>query len=72
MSDAETREKRFLINDRVKYGLRRSELRGSIRWLLKTRGIEIEQDPFSREGRRKLRDRPHNEGWEQVSAKKTR
>jgi transposase len=56
MSDAETREKRFLINDRVKYGLRRSELRGSIRWLLKRRGIEIQQDPFSREGRRKLRE----------------
>jgi transposase len=56
MSDEETREKRFLINDRVKYGLRRSELRGSIRWLLKRRGIEIEQDPFSREGRRKLRE----------------
>jgi transposase len=56
MPDQETREKRFLINDRVKYGLRRSELRGSIRWLLKRRGIEIEQDPFSREGRRKLRE----------------
>jgi transposase len=56
MSDQETREKRFLINDRVKYGLRRSELRGSIRWLLKRRGIEIGQDPFSREGRRKLRE----------------
>jgi transposase len=56
MSDMETREKRFLINDRVKYGLRRSELRGSIRWLLKRRGIEIGQDPFSREGRRKLRE----------------
>jgi len=56
MSDLETREKRFLINDRVKYGLRRSELRGSIRWLLKRRGIEIGCDPFSREGRRKLRE----------------
>jgi transposase len=56
MSDQETREKRFLINDRVKYGLRRSELRGSIRWLLKRRGIEIEQDPFTKEGRRKLRE----------------
>jgi hypothetical protein len=28
MSDLATREKRFLINDRAKYGLRRSELRG--------------------------------------------
>jgi len=34
----------------------RSELRGSIRWLLKRRGIEIECDPFSQEGRRKLRE----------------
>jgi transposase len=39
MTDQETREKRFLINDRVRYGLRRSELRGSARWLLKRRGI---------------------------------
>jgi len=57
MAEVETREKRFLINDRVKYGVRRSELRGSIRWLLKRRGIEIEQDPFSREGRRELREK---------------
>jgi transposase len=57
MAEAETREKRFLINDRVKYGLRRSELRGSIRWLLKRRGIEIKNDPFSREGRMELREK---------------
>jgi transposase len=57
MAEAEIREKRFLINDRVKYGLRRSELRGSIRWLLKRRGIEIEHDPFSMEGRRELREK---------------
>jgi transposase len=55
MSGHETREKRFLINDRVKYGLRRSQLRGSIRWLLKRRGIEIEH-PFSPEGKMKLRE----------------
>ena len=36
--DEETREKRLLINDRVRYGLRSGELRGSIRWLLKRRG----------------------------------
>lgn len=29
MPEEETREKRFLINDRVKYGLRRSELWGT-------------------------------------------
>ena len=55
MADEETREKRFLVNDRVKYGLRRAELRGSIRWLLKRRGIEINVDPLSFEGRRKLK-----------------
>ena len=55
MPDEETREKRFLINDRVKYGLRRAELRGTIRWLLKRRGIVVES-PFSEEGRKKLRE----------------
>lgn len=54
--DEETREKRFLINDRVKYGLRRAELRGSIRWLLKRRGIVVVESPFSAEGRRKLKE----------------
>jgi transposase len=54
MHDEETREKRFLINDRVRYGLRRGELRTSIRWLLKRRGIEVE-GAFSSEGRKKLR-----------------
>jgi transposase len=56
MPEQETRENKFLINDRVKYGLRRSELRGSIRWLLKRRGIEIECHPISNDGRRKLRE----------------
>jgi transposase len=55
LPEEETREKRFLINDRVKYGLRRSELRGTIRWLLKRRGIEVES-PFTTKGRMKLRD----------------
>lgn len=55
MPDEETREKKLLINDRVRYGLRRGELRTSIRWLLKRRGIEVEK-PFSAEGRRKLRE----------------
>lgn len=56
MPDEETRERRLLINDRVKYGLRRSELRGSIRWLLKRRGLDSIEKPFSIEGRRRLRD----------------
>ncbi len=56
MRDAETREKLFVVNDRVTYGLRRSELRGTIRWLLKRRGIEVDTPPFSDEGRKKLRE----------------
>ncbi len=49
------REQRFLINDRVKYGLRRGDLKVTIRWLLKRRGIVV-KNPFSAEGRRKLRE----------------
>jgi transposase len=55
LPDEKTREQRLLINDRVKYGLRRGELRGSIRWLLKRRGITLEK-PFSIDGRRKLKE----------------
>jgi len=54
MRDEETREKLFVVNDRVTYGLRRGELRGTMRWLLKRRGIEVDS-PFSDEGRRKLK-----------------
>lgn len=54
MADEQTREKKFLINDRVRYGLRRAQLRTTIRWLLKRRGIEIKR-PFSHEGRKELR-----------------
>jgi hypothetical protein len=35
MPDEETLEKCFLINDRVKYGLRAAEVNGSVKWLLK-------------------------------------
>jgi len=55
MRDEETREKLFVVNDRVTYGLRRGELRGTMRWLLKRRGIEVEK-PFSDEGRKKLKE----------------
>jgi transposase len=55
MRDEETREKLFVINDRVTYGLRGGELRGTMRWLLKRRGIEVER-PFSDEGRKRLRE----------------
>jgi len=53
--DEETREERLLVNDRVRYGVRRGELKGSIRWLLKRRGIKDIEKPFSVEGRKKLR-----------------
>jgi transposase len=53
--DEETREKRFLVKDRVRYGIRRSGIKGSIRWLLKRRGIDI-KSPFSPEGIAKLRE----------------
>lgn len=55
MRDEETREKLFVVNDRVAYGLRRGELRGTIRWLLKRRGIDVGIPLFSDEGRKKLR-----------------
>ena len=55
MRDEETREKLFVVNDRVTYGLRRGELRGTMRWLLKRRGIEVEK-PFSDEGRKRLKE----------------
>jgi transposase len=55
MADEETREKKLLVNDRVRYGLRRGQLRTSIRWLLKRRGVEVEK-PFTDEGKKRLRE----------------
>ena len=43
------------LRDRVKYGLRRSDLKVSIRWLLKRRGIDEGKNVFTVEGRRRLR-----------------
>jgi transposase len=54
LPDEKKREQRFLVSDRVKYGLRRAELKGSIRWLLKRKGITEEKKIFSIEGRTKL------------------
>ena len=54
MRDPETREKLAVVQERVNYGLKRGELKGSIRWLLKRRGIEVEK-PFGPEGRARLR-----------------
>jgi transposase len=52
----ETREERSLIRDRVRYGLRGGEIKTSIRWLLKRRGISGFEKPFSVEGRKELRE----------------
>lgn len=54
MRDEETREKLVVIGERVRYGVRSGELKGSIRWLLMRRGIEVDK-PFSEEGRKRLR-----------------
>lgn len=56
MSDEEMREKKFLINDRVRYGLRRGQLRTTVRWLLKRKGIDSVERVFSPEGRKRLRE----------------
>jgi len=55
MRDEETREKLFVVKDRVNYGTRRAHLRGTIRWLLKRRGIDLGKGIFGLEGRKKLR-----------------
>ena len=65
MRDEETREKLFVVNDRVTYGLMRGQLRGTMRWLLKRRDVEVDA-PFSDEGRRKLKElrlREMRSGW---------
>lgn len=55
MKDEETREKLAVVQERVNYGVKRAELRGSVRWLLKRRGIDVEK-PFGPEGRARLRE----------------
>lgn len=50
----ETREKRLLTRDRVRYAVKRAELKNSIKWLLKRRGIVVEK-PFSVEGRERIK-----------------
>lgn len=52
--DEETREKRLLTKERVAYGVRRAELKTSIKWMLKRRGIEVKR-PLSIQGREQLR-----------------
>jgi transposase len=55
MRDEETREKLFVVKDRVNYGMRGGHLRGTIRWLLKRRGIDLGKGIFGSEGRKRLR-----------------
>jgi transposase len=55
MRDEETREKLFVVKDRVTYGTRSGQLRGTMKWLLKRRGIDLGKGVFSHEGREKLR-----------------
>jgi transposase len=52
--DDETREKRLIVRDRVRYGVRKSNIKISIKWLLKRKGIEV-KSPFSQTGREQLR-----------------
>src|SRR5712691_4802532 len=53
--DEETREKRLLVDERIKYGVRVATLKISIKWLLKRRGIVVVKKPFSVKGRGELR-----------------
>lgn len=55
MRDEETREKLFVVKDRVTYGVRSGHLKGTIRWMLKRRGIELGKGIFRLDGRERLR-----------------
>jgi len=50
----ETREKRLLTRDRVRYAVKRAELKNSIKWFLKRRGITIKK-PLSMEGKAEIK-----------------
>jgi transposase len=50
----EIREKRLLVMDRVRYGVKGANLKTSIKWLLKRRGLRVKK-VLSREGRKNLR-----------------
>ncbi|MDG7039076.1 MAG: transposase [Nitrososphaerota archaeon] len=54
MADGSTMEKRYLVKDRVNYGLRRAQLKTSISWMLKRKGIKIKA-PFTEKGREELK-----------------
>jgi transposase len=52
--DVEIREKRLLTRDRVRYAVKRAELKNSIKWFLKRRGIAVKR-PLSVQGRERIR-----------------
>jgi hypothetical protein len=56
LRDEETREKLIVIGERVRYGMRRGELKQSIRWMLKRKGIEEAKNLFGPDGRKKLKE----------------
>ena len=53
-ADEETREKRFLMKERVMYGVKLANLKTSMKWMLKRRGLVVNK-PLSAEGREQLR-----------------
>jgi transposase len=54
MLESGAREKRLLVKERVRYGVRGADIKNSVKWMLKRRGIRLEK-PFSVEGRERLR-----------------
>ena len=50
----ETREKRMLVMDRVRYSVKGASLKTSIKWLLKRRGVRV-KSVFSKKGRESAR-----------------
>jgi transposase len=52
--DEKTREKRLLVMERVKYGVKGANLKTSIKWLLKRRGIRV-KSVFTKQGRKSVR-----------------
>jgi transposase len=52
--DEEAKEKWLLVKERVRYGVRAADVKNSIKWILKRRGIKVEK-PFAVKGMKRLR-----------------
>jgi len=52
--DADGREKRLLVKERIRYDVRAADMKNSIRWMLNRRGMRVEK-PFTAEDMVKLR-----------------